>query len=294
MVNLELYKTFVIVAKNNNITRASEILCISQPAVTKQIKKLEDQLNSRLFERTNSGMQLTSNGSKLFAKLENLIESIEKVEYDFINDRIIKVGTRVSILSKIFSKGISKYYNSFSNSKIEYKYQYIEEMLESLDEEQLDLVLTKRIDDIKYKNLKFISLGFLHDVFVTKKNSKYSKKVYSKKDLKNEIIYANIPNGNPVSTRVLKRTFGYEDLSNNKNIKPIGSNGIIEILKNEEAIGFLTKEFIQEELDGNKLEVLQISFEIEPTEYGIYYNKNNRFKQLNELIECIVEECKNI
>ena len=292
MVNLELYRTFVIVAKNNNITRASEILCISQPAVTKQIKKLEDQLNTRLFERTNSGMQLTSNGSKLFAKLDNLIESIDKVEYDFINDRIIKVGTRVSILSKIFSKGISKYYNSFSNSKIEYKHQYIEEMLESLDEEQLDLVLTKRIDDIKYKNLKFISLGFLHDVFVTKKNSKYSKKIYNKKDLKNEIIYTNIPNGNPVSTRVLKRTLGYEDLSNNKNIKPMASNGIIELLKKEEAIGFLTKEFIQEELDENKLEVLKVSFKIEPTEYGIYYNKNNKFKQLNELIECILEECK--
>ena len=49
MVNLELYRTFVIVAKNNNITRASEILCISQPAVTKQIKKLEYQLNTILF-----------------------------------------------------------------------------------------------------------------------------------------------------------------------------------------------------------------------------------------------------
>ena len=72
----------------------------------------------------------------------------------------------------------------------------------------------------------------------------------------------------------------------------MASNGIIELFKKEEAIGFLTKEFIQEELDENKLEVLKVSFKIEPTEYGIYYNKNNKFKQLSELIECILEECK--
>ena len=41
MINLELYKIFVIVAKEKNITRASEKLNISQPAVTKHIKNLE-------------------------------------------------------------------------------------------------------------------------------------------------------------------------------------------------------------------------------------------------------------
>ena len=41
MVNLELYRIFTIVAKEENITKASEILHISQPAVTKHIKNLE-------------------------------------------------------------------------------------------------------------------------------------------------------------------------------------------------------------------------------------------------------------
>ena len=51
MINLELYKIFVIVAEERNITKASERLNISQPAVTKHIKNLEKQLNIILFER---------------------------------------------------------------------------------------------------------------------------------------------------------------------------------------------------------------------------------------------------
>ena len=50
-------------------------------------------------------------------------------------------------------------------------------------------------------------------------------------------------------------------------------------------------EFIQEELDEKKLEIIKTTFEIEPPEFGIYYNKNNKFEQLDNLIECIKSEC---
>ena len=51
MANFELYKIFVLVAKEKNITKASEILNISQPAVTKHIQNLENELNTVLFIR---------------------------------------------------------------------------------------------------------------------------------------------------------------------------------------------------------------------------------------------------
>ena len=293
MINLELYRIFVIVANEGNITRASEILCVSQPAITKQIKNLEAQLNIKLFERNNSGMKLTIEGNELYFKIKDAIKLISEVENEFRENRTIRVGARTTILSKIFSKGISKYYNSYPNAKVDIRKYEIEEMLQKLDEKQLDVVLTKRIDDKNYSNLKFISLGFLHSVFVTKNNSKYSRKVFDKEELKNEKIYINSIVGNPVSTRVLKQVLNLDDLSNNKNIRSLSSNAVIEILKQEDAIGFLTKEFILEELEENKLEVVKTSFEIEPTEFGIYYNKNNKFEQLNNFIECIKVECIN-
>ena len=59
MINLELYRVFIIVAKNKSITRASNELSISQPAVTKHIKNLEDALNTQLLVRKNNGIELT-------------------------------------------------------------------------------------------------------------------------------------------------------------------------------------------------------------------------------------------
>ena len=52
MANFELYKIFVLVAKEKNITKASEMLNISQPAVTKHIQNLESELKTILFTRT--------------------------------------------------------------------------------------------------------------------------------------------------------------------------------------------------------------------------------------------------
>lgn len=57
MINLELYKIFYVVAVNKNITKASLELNISQPAVTKHIKNLEEQLNVVLFNRTRKELK---------------------------------------------------------------------------------------------------------------------------------------------------------------------------------------------------------------------------------------------
>ena len=58
-IDFELYRIFYVVAECGSITRASVELFISQPAVTKQIKKLESILGCDLFIRTKHGLVLT-------------------------------------------------------------------------------------------------------------------------------------------------------------------------------------------------------------------------------------------
>lgn len=72
---MEIYqlKTFVTVARERTITRASELLCLSQPAVSAHIKALESTLGLALFERNARGMSLTSDGAKLMARAEQLL-----------------------------------------------------------------------------------------------------------------------------------------------------------------------------------------------------------------------------
>ncbi|MCX4241333.1 LysR family transcriptional regulator [Paraliomyxa miuraensis] len=69
-MDLHQLKTFVTVAREGSITRASKLLHLSQPAVSAHIKAMEDTLGLSLFERTPRGMSLTHDGQRLLAKAE--------------------------------------------------------------------------------------------------------------------------------------------------------------------------------------------------------------------------------
>jgi DNA-binding transcriptional LysR family regulator len=66
-------QTFVAVAREGSITRASERLHLSQPAVSAHIKGMEETLGLRLFERTPRGMTLTPDGRRLLVKAEQTL-----------------------------------------------------------------------------------------------------------------------------------------------------------------------------------------------------------------------------
>ena len=79
--NLALYRVFYAVAKNKNITKAAKELFISQPAISKDISKLEANLNCTLFLRTSRGVSLTKEGELLFHHIHSAFSSIEAGEY---------------------------------------------------------------------------------------------------------------------------------------------------------------------------------------------------------------------
>ena len=74
MTNLNLWKIFIAVAKHKNITKASEELYISQPAISNSIKELEKQLEIELFFRKNKGVELTVFGQELYNQTKDKIE----------------------------------------------------------------------------------------------------------------------------------------------------------------------------------------------------------------------------
>lgn len=69
-MDIHQLKTFVAVAREGSITRASERLHLSQPAVSAHIKAIEDAFDLKLFDRTARGMTLTAEGQRLLAKAE--------------------------------------------------------------------------------------------------------------------------------------------------------------------------------------------------------------------------------
>lgn len=74
-MDLNHLKTFVAVAEEGHLTRAAERLFTSQPAVSAQLKALEEALGVSLFDRTPKGMRLTAAGEQLLVKAKNILDS---------------------------------------------------------------------------------------------------------------------------------------------------------------------------------------------------------------------------
>lgn len=91
-----LLKYFLVVAEEESITRAAGILHISQPALSKQIMQLEDELGARLFIRGKRNVTLTEEGRFLRSRAREIIDLTEKTERDF-RDGVVKYNGIVSI-----------------------------------------------------------------------------------------------------------------------------------------------------------------------------------------------------
>ena len=287
MINLELYRIFVIVAEEGNLTKASDILHISQPAVTKQIKNLERELNTVLFIRSKQGMELSKEGNRLFIEIKDAVKILEDAQNKYIGFRNINLGVHATMLNKIFSKSISEYYQENESIKINIINKDIKEMIYDLENQELDIVLSKKINEKYYDKNKvtYIPLGNLHDILIASNNTKYKNKIITIDELKEAIIYT--PRKTSSTTMKFMEKF---DIHENK-VKNITYSTMLQILKGENEIGLATKEYIENEIDLNKITILKTDFEIEPIEFGMYLN-NNRFKELNTLIKIIKKDFK--
>ena len=77
---LSLYRIFYTVAQCGSISAAARHLYISQPAISKSISNLENELQTHLFERTSRGVSLTEEGQLLFHHVSDAFHSLEAGE----------------------------------------------------------------------------------------------------------------------------------------------------------------------------------------------------------------------
>ena len=85
--------SFIAVAKLGHLTRAAETLHLSQPALSGQIKALEENLGVTLFERSSSGMALTTSGRRLLEDAQRVIEAVEELKHAAQRLRGMTTGT---------------------------------------------------------------------------------------------------------------------------------------------------------------------------------------------------------
>ncbi len=174
-VNLELYRIFYIVAKNKNMTKASEELNISQPAISQSIKKLEDQLGGTLFIRSNKGMELTEEGKMFFQYIEGSLDLIKIAENTFthfkdLSQGEIKIGISTSLTKIVLLNSLKTFHEDYPNITINIVNELTKNLLIDLQKGKLDFVIFNE-SNIKEPNVTLKELCKLKHSFIY--NSKY-------------------------------------------------------------------------------------------------------------------------
>ena len=244
MANLELYKIFIMVAKEQNITKASEKLNISQPAVTKHIKNLENELNTVLFIR-DRGMKLTEKGRQLYEKVMPAVEIIVDAEKQISDNINIKFGTYATMLSKVLSDAIADFYKMSEKSKITVVTEPFDELPQKLFNHELDMIVVKKMKESEYDNskIKYIKLGTSEFKVIANNKSDLCGRKVKIEDLKNKIIY--VPRA--VTSEVMGM-FEKNGMSNQiKKIDSITMSNIIQ--KHDDCVGLMKVNYAKEELE---------------------------------------------
>lgn len=193
--------------------------------------------------------------------------------------------------SKVLSDSINKYYEKNKNTNINIMTHNIETLISMMNKSEIDIILSKKITEDLYdsEKIKYQKLGDLEEILITNSNSKFKDKTINYKDLKDEIVY--IPRNNSPSIINFVNQLQKEGITN---IKKIDSSTMIKILENGNGIGIITKAYVKEELEKEKVRELRTNFNIESSEIGIYSLKNQNFNQLKDFIKILVDKFKNI
>ena len=165
-INLDLYRIFYVIAKSGSISAAAETLFISQPAITFQIKKLEDQLGISLFTRTKHGVILTDEGKVLFDYVKNGIESITNGENALSNLKnlesgIIRIGASTTVCRHVVMPYLEIFHELYPKIDIQIVNNLTSNLLKDLRNGNLDILFLNMPMD-ENKDLKIIIKDILN------------------------------------------------------------------------------------------------------------------------------------
>jgi len=196
------------------------------------------------------------------------------------------MGVHVNMPKIIYSDAILKYYEINKQSIINIHSLTAINMFSMLKEQKIDIAFSKKYSEEIYDSseIKFIKIGELHDTFIVNANSKYLNKKITKEDLRNITIYTLKKFSSAYMNLVKVLEYGKDDKIN---IENVNFEGMLALLNVRDIITVMTKEYVEDKLNNNELSVLDVGFSIPNAEYGIYYNVNNKFQDLNKLINIL-------
>lgn len=294
--NLSMYHIFNTVAAAGSISHAAKDLYISQPAISKAIKRLEDNLNVTLFRRTSKGVQLTDEGKLLYeftkSAFDTLIQGEENIKR--INELGIghlRIGVSTTLCKYILLPYLKRFIETYPHIKVTIECQSTFHTLELLEQNKIDIGLIGKPNNIK--NLAFHKLKEIEDVFVATESYLKNldvRETTQKKDLRSPnkktsndtftmdelFSVANIMllDEKNMTRLYIDDYFLSNHIETNQILQVSNMDLLIEFAKISLGISCVIKEFVNEELENGLLVEIPLKKSLGKREIGFAYKTN--------------------
>lgn len=203
-------KYFITVANCLSITKAAEQLFISQPALSRHIRNMEEELNIQLFIRTKNGIRLTPAGSHLFMGMSELYQDYSDMVTRAKNIQRGMMGTlSIGILEKTYTADfMPQMYQYFHTNHPDVELKIMEGsfrwLLEELYAGKLDAIFTLQFEVEQKESIIYQHITHSDDFIVVSKHHPLGQREFlTLDDLKNETFLMISPEDNPESSKLI-------------------------------------------------------------------------------------------
>ena len=261
-------KVFYTVANRLSFTKAANELNISQPAVTKHIKEIENQLNTKLFDRKGTTIQITESGKILFIYAEKSRQLYRDLEFAIaqLNKQEkgkLKIGASTTIAQYILPEILAKFNSYYKDINIEVVTHNSEDIANLLKSGKIDFGIVEGESKSSYFDYQKFKKDEI--VLACKTDHPLVNKNFKTKDLYDvDLIVREQGSGTQEFIQNQLKKSGV-DLQKLNIIMQLGSSESIKnYLLHSEAMAFLSISTILTELKNNQLSVIDIkNFSIE-------------------------------
>ena len=158
-IGIKDMRAFFAIVEEGNISHAAQRLDVAQPALSRQMKRLEEKLNVKLFERGSRRIRLTEAGRVLYGRVENILGMVDGTVREITEigtgaKGSIRIGTITTSGAMILPDLISEFHKVYPNITFEIWEAEGARILELLDSHLIEIAITRtQVDNLAYELL---------------------------------------------------------------------------------------------------------------------------------------------
>ena len=272
-INLNLYKTFYELCKYKSFSETAKQTYLSQSAISKSIKKLEEELDTVLFIRTKSGVELTEKGKELLFFVEQSFNSLLTAERKMLETNNLErgklsIGMPSNIGTFYLFDNIIKFHNDYPNIEVTIITGSTTKLLSLLESHEVDFI----IDTPPFKNLDkektIVKLDTVNYCFI----SKEYENIASVKELSNKQLILPIPKTE--NRNKLDLVFKESEVEMNNILNIHTTEMIIAAVKRGLGIGYVIENLVKYELENKELYKVPIKEKLQTIDIDLIYDIN--------------------